>query len=58
MRGDGRSLHGVRGRVDNRFYNHYSLLKTIEAGFDLPYLGHAADPGTHTLAPLLAPNDD
>jgi phosphatidylinositol-3-phosphatase len=50
--------YGVRGRVDNRFYNHYSLLKTIEAGFDLPYLGHAADPSTHTLAPLLVPNDD
>ena len=50
--------YGVRGRVDNRFYNHYSLLKTIEAGFGLPYLGHAADPSTHTLAPLLVPNDD
>jgi hypothetical protein len=50
--------YGVRGRVDSHFYNHYSLLKTIEAAFDLPYLGHAADPGTHTLAPLLVPNDD
>ena len=50
--------YGVRGRVDNRFYDHYSLLKTIEAAFDLPYLGHAADPGTHTLAPLLAPSAD
>jgi hypothetical protein len=49
--------YGVRGRVDNHFYNHYSLLKTIEAAFDLPYLGHAADPSTHTLAPLLEPND-
>jgi hypothetical protein len=37
--------------------NHYSLLKTIEAAYDLPYLGHAADPSTHTLAPLLEPND-
>jgi len=26
--------YGVRGRVDNHFYNHYSLLKTIEAAFD------------------------
>ena len=50
--------YGVKGRVDSHFYNHYSLLKTIEAAFDLPYLGHAADPGTHTLAPLLVPNDD
>ncbi|HYL71872.1 MAG TPA: alkaline phosphatase family protein [Candidatus Dormibacteraeota bacterium] len=50
--------YGVRGRVDSHFYDHYSLLKTVEAGFDLPYLGHAADPGTHTLAPLLTPADD
>ena len=49
--------YGVRGIVDNRFYDHYSLLKTIEAAFDLPYLGHAGDPGTHTMAPLLAPSD-
>jgi phosphatidylinositol-3-phosphatase len=50
--------YGVRGRVDNHFYDHYSLLKTIEAAFDLPYIGHAADAGTHTLAPLLVPADD
>jgi hypothetical protein len=50
--------YGVRGVTDHRFYDHYSLLKTVEAAFDLPYLGHAADAGTHTLAPLLAPNDE
>ena len=47
--------YGVRGQVDPRFYSHYSLLKTVEAAFGLPFLGHAADPTTHTLAPLLAP---
>ncbi len=47
--------YGVRGQVDSRFYSHYSLLKTVEAAFDLPFLGHAADPTTRTLAPLLAP---
>jgi hypothetical protein len=41
--------------VDNRFYSHYSLLKTIEAAFDLPFLGHANDASTKTLAPLLVP---
>jgi hypothetical protein len=50
--------YGVRGRVDDHFYSHFSLLKTVEAAFDLPFLGHAADPGTRTLAPLLAPSDD
>lgn len=49
--------YGERGVVDGHVYSHYSLLKTIEAAFDLPYLGHAADAGTRTLAPLLAPKD-
>ena len=47
--------YGVRGVQDPRFQSHYSLLKTIEAAFGLPYLGHAADSTTNTLAPLLAP---
>jgi hypothetical protein len=34
--------YGVRGVTDDTFYSHYSLLKTIEAAFHLPYLGHAA----------------
>jgi hypothetical protein len=33
----------------------FSLLKTIEAAFGLPFLGHAADATTNTLAPLLTP---
>ena len=47
--------YGVRGVEDPRFQSHYSLLKTIEASFGLPYIGHAADSTTNTLAPLLAP---
>jgi len=47
--------YGVKGVQDARFQSHYSLLKTIEAAFDLSYLGHAADQTTNTLAPLLAP---
>jgi hypothetical protein len=34
------------------------LLKTIEAAFGLPYLGHANDATTNTLAPLLAPSEN
>ena len=49
--------NGVSGVTDGRFYSHYSLLKTIEAAFDLPYIGHAADSTTNTLAPLLKPRD-
>jgi hypothetical protein len=47
--------YGVRGVKDTRFQSHFSLLKTIEAAFRLPYLGHAADATTQTLAPLLTP---
>ena len=50
--------YGKHGLVDNHFYDHFSLLKTIEAAFDLPFLGHARDPGTHTLAPLLRAEDE
>src|SRR6516164_10035493 len=50
--------YGVRGVQDPRFQSHYSLLKTIEAAFGLPYIGHAADRTTNTLAPLLAPSEN
>jgi len=50
--------YGRRGLVDDHFYDHFSLLKTIEAAFDLPFIGHARDAGTHTMAPLLQPKDD
>lgn len=49
--------YGKRGLVDNHFYDHFSLLKTIEAAFDLPFIGHARDSGTHTMAPLLQSMD-
>jgi hypothetical protein len=35
--------------------DHYSLLKTIEAGFHLPYLGAAQSPDVPTLGALLSP---
>jgi hypothetical protein len=36
------------GTVTRRAYNHFSTLRTLEAVFNLPYLGYAAspDPGT------------
>jgi hypothetical protein len=49
---------GRHGVTDSNFYSHYSLLRTIEAGFDLPYIGHAADSTTKTLAPLLGGGDE
>jgi hypothetical protein len=35
--------YGVKGLTSQVRYNHFSLLKTIEAGFGLSYLNHAAD---------------
>jgi len=32
------------GTVSAVPYNHYSLLRTVEAIFDLPFLGYAAEP--------------
>jgi phosphatidylinositol-3-phosphatase len=36
-------------RLDATLYSHYSLLRSIEAPFGLPFLGHAADPATVTI---------
>lgn len=35
--------YGVHGVASARPYNHFSLLKTLEAGFGLPCLNHACD---------------
>ena len=32
------------GTVSAVAYNHYALLRTLEAIFAVPYLGYAADP--------------
>jgi hypothetical protein len=37
------SNYGVRGAQSDKFYTHFSLLKSIEAGFGLPCLNHACD---------------
>jgi phosphatidylinositol-3-phosphatase len=42
-----------RGAVTAVEANHYALLRTIEAGFDLPALGRAASPATPVLTGLL-----
>ncbi len=41
--------------TDNTPYNHYSLLRTIEQVWRMPYLGYAADAANvHSMTPLLA----
>ncbi len=40
------------GKTSNVKYNHFSLLKTIEAGFGLDYLNHAADHNVKVMSDL------
>ena len=35
--------YGAHGVSSNTYYNHYALLKSIEAGMKLPCLNHACD---------------
>jgi hypothetical protein len=41
--------HGVSSPV---FYDHFSLLRTIEAGLGVPCLNHACDPGAKVMSDL------
>lgn len=40
------------GKTSNVKYNHFSLLKTIEAGFGLDFLNHAADQNVKLMSDL------
>ncbi|MBO0737554.1 MAG: phosphoesterase [Alphaproteobacteria bacterium] len=44
--------YATNGRVDAQTYDHYSLLRTLEAGFGLPCLNHACDPTSQVINDL------
>lgn len=46
--------YGAHGVQSSKFYTHFSLLKSIEAGLDLPCLNHACDAGTAVMSDLFA----
>jgi hypothetical protein len=48
--------YGVRHKVSDRFYTHFSLLKTIEASFGLPCLNHACDDTAELITDLFSEN--
>jgi hypothetical protein len=50
--------HGRGGRSSNRFYTHFSLLKSLEAGLGLPCLNHACDQSTNIMSDLFGGDDD
>jgi hypothetical protein len=43
------------GATSQNFYNSYSLLKSLEAGFHLPCLNHACDSNIKTMSDLFGP---
>jgi len=43
---------GAHHVVDSTPYNHYSLLRTMEAAFGVPCLANACDPAVPTMKPL------
>lgn len=46
--------YGVHGIQSGRRYNHFSLLKSLEAGFGLPCLNHACDANVGVMSDLFA----
>jgi phospholipase C len=44
--------YGVSATQSTLFYTHFSLLKSIEAGFRLPCLNHACDASTRVMSDL------
>lgn len=43
---------GTHGIQSNQYYTHFSLLRSIEAGFGLPCLNHACDSGVAVMSDL------
>jgi hypothetical protein len=41
-----------QGLQSSRYYNSFSLLKSLEAGFELPCLNHACDSNVHVMSDL------
>jgi hypothetical protein len=50
--------YGRHGLKSNKFYTHFSLLKSLEAGFHLPCLNHACDASTAVMSDLFRGDHD
>jgi hypothetical protein len=50
--------HGEHGLQSDRKYTHFSLLKSIEAGFSLPCLNHACDDNVKVMSDLFGHDHD
>jgi hypothetical protein len=49
--------YGAHGVQSDKFYTHFSLLRSIEAGLDLPCLNHGCDENVRVMSDLFAPTD-
>jgi phosphatidylinositol-3-phosphatase len=49
--------YGVHGARSAQRYTHFSLLRSLEAGFGLPCLNHACDQGVNVMSDLFANRD-
>ena len=49
--------YGAMGVQSDRFYTHFSLLKSVEAGLELPCLNHACDDSVRPMSDLFASPD-
>jgi hypothetical protein len=49
--------NGRHGVQSSKFYTHFSLLKTLEAGFGLPCLNHACDANVQVMSDLFGKED-
>ncbi len=49
--------YGPHNVKSGKFYTHFSLLKSLEAGFRLPCLNHACDANTDVMSDLFAGGD-
>jgi len=50
--------HGHQSVQSGNFYNSFSLLRSLEAGFKLPCLNHACDKGVSVMSDLFGRDDD
>ncbi len=50
--------YGVHGQSSGQFYTHFSLLRSLEAGFRLPCLNHACDANVKVMTDLFAGGGD
>lgn len=48
--------YGAMGVQSQTYYNSFSLLKSLEAGFGLPCLNHACDAGVNVMSDLFGPD--